>query len=200
MAGHIYGCHACGVKHPPEAGLWVADHQPPNNDAKRKANEPFRQAVSKLSFGRFGGRPPQQFYPHCKECSTWQVRDHCMLSWAGRRSLPHPNGVIPGADWTSCGTNEQGTAVRLDRRHMVNHLTDVFTRTKTDSRQAGFSISGMMLRVRPWHFAGVLLCVASAASTATRANQAVCCAEGWRHLRYTRWPAVLRQPTAHSGG
>ena len=82
MAGHIYGCHACGVKHPPEAGLWVADHQPPNNDAKRKANEPFRQAVSKLSFGRFGGRPPQQFYPHCKECSTWQVRDHCMLGRA----------------------------------------------------------------------------------------------------------------------
>ena len=74
MIGHIFGCHSCGIRHPPEPGLWVADHQPPNNIAKGKANEPLRHVVFRLTGGRLGGRPPQQFYPHCLECSNLQVR------------------------------------------------------------------------------------------------------------------------------
>ena len=30
--------------------------------------------VDRLTGGRLGGRPPQQFYPHCVECSNLQVR------------------------------------------------------------------------------------------------------------------------------
>ena len=85
MIGHIFGCHSCGVRHAPEAGLWVADHQPPNNIAKGMSNEPLRRAVFRLSGERLGGRPPQQFYPHCVECSNWQVR------------VPSDN-VLPGVD------------------------------------------------------------------------------------------------------
>ena len=125
MIGHIFGCHSCGVKHAPQPRLWVADHQPPNNIAKGMENEPFRALIAKISNGRVGGRPPQQFYPHCVECSTLQ-----------------------------------SSAVKMGRKRLVHHLSNVFTRTSPrEARKAVgvFSLRDMGLRLRRWHFTGAVI-------------------------------------------
>jgi hypothetical protein len=50
----------------------------------------------------------------------------------------------------------QGTAVRLRRQHLINHLAHVFTRTRIDS-QAGFDLRGVLARLKRWHFVGALV-------------------------------------------
>ena len=168
MIGHIFGCHSCGIRYPPEPGLWVADHQPPNNIAKGKANEPLRHMVFRLTGGRLGGRPPQQFYPHCVECSNLQVRSRNPdQSENGEVFVAAPlHGAYRRGSDTVCALNvdvacfsKQGSAVKMNRRHLVHHLSNVLAKSSSNSRRhAESSIRRMALRTHRWHFAGIITC------------------------------------------
>lgn len=53
---------------------------------------------------------------------------------------------------------QQGTAVKMNRRHLVHHLSDVLTKSSSSSKHTASVVRRMVLRTHRWHSIGLIMC------------------------------------------
>ena len=59
---------------------------------------------------------------------------------------------------TDLGCVSQGSAVKMNRRHLVHHLSNALTRSSAGSWRVASSVRRLTLRTHRWHFAGIIMC------------------------------------------